>query len=307
MTRGAMIAALALVVAACSSPESIISVTPTAVASATTAASAVASESIVPPATVSSSVLRVLVLGDSIAIPEMGCGACTGFDEQYADYLETQTGRAVDLRNEARPEARIESLRSLLDSDIAVQTAIARADIVVISIGYNNGAPWGPDDPCHVKEVAKDADLVPAILAMTPQCITDTIEKYRGELDAVYGRVAALAAGRPQVRITFGVFDNLRGNPGGDGTLPDVPAQEMKPALEVFVSIFDRWNAMDCEVATAHGFVCADLRHAFNGPDGNTSVGTLTATDWVHPNEAGQAVMAKLLQRVDVSVLTGGS
>ena len=188
-----------------------------------------------------------------------------------------------------------------------VQDAIARADIVVISIGYNNGAPWGPDDPCHVKEVATDADLVPAILAMTPQCITDTIEKYRGVLDAVYGRVAVLAAGRPQVRVTFGVFDNLRGNPGGDGTLPDVPAEEMQPALELFVSIFDRWNAMDCEVATAHGFVCADLRHAFNGPDGNTSVGTLTATDWVHPNEAGQAVMAKLLQCVDASALTGGS
>jgi hypothetical protein len=79
----------------------------------------------------------------------------------------------------------------------------------------------------------------------------------------------------------------------------------MQPALELFVSIFDRWNAMDCEVATAHGFVCADLRHAFNGPDGNGSVGPYAAPDWVHPNEAGQAVMAKLLERIDVSVVTG--
>jgi lysophospholipase L1-like esterase len=71
------------------------------------------------------------------------------------------------------------------------------------------------------------------------------------------------------------------------------------------VSIFDQLNAMDCEVATAHGFVCADLRHAFNGPDGIGSVGPYTAPDWVHPNEAGQAVMAKLLERVDVSAVTG--
>ena len=304
MFRRALISAFALVVAACAGLSGTVRpATPGAVASA----SIVPSASATPSTSAGSEPLHIVVIGDSIAIPEMGCGACTGFDELYADYLGTLTGRVVDLRNEARPEARIESLRSLLDSDIAVQTAIARADIVVISIGYNNGAPWGPDDPCHVKEVAKDADLVPAILAMTPQCITDTIEKYRGELDAVYGRVAALAAGRPQVRITFGVFDNIRDNPGGDGTLPDVPAEKMRPAMELFVSIFDRWNAMDCEVATAHGFVCADLRHAFNGPDGNASVDALTAPDWVHPNEAGQAVMAELLERVDISRVTGGS
>ena len=78
----------------------------------------------------------------------------------------------------------------------------------------------------------------------------------------------------------------------------------MQPAIELFGSIIDRWNAMDCEVATAHGFVCADLHHAFNGPDGDLSVGVFTAPDWVHPNETGQAAMAKLLERVDVSALT---
>lgn len=299
MIRRAMIPALAVLVAACSGSTG--STGPT---TETTVVSA--SASIVPSSMASPGVLRLLVLGDSIAIPEMGCGACKGFDEQYADYLQSQSGRVVDLRNEARPEARIESLRSLLDADAAVQAAIEEADIVVVSIGYNNGPPWGPDDPCHVQEVARDADLVPAIRDMTPNCITDTIEKYRHELDGAYERIDALA-GRHQVRITFGVFDNIRDNPGGDGTLPQVSPEDMQPALELFVSIFDRWNAMNCEVATAHGFVCVDLRHAFNGPDGNTSVEALTAPDWVHPNEAGQAVMAKLLQRVDVSALIGRS
>lgn len=289
-----ILAGLVLVVAACTgSTESPGSTTHTPVPSATASSAA------------SPEALRLVVLGDSIAVPEVGCGACTGFDEQYAAYLETQTSRAVDLHNEARPGDRIESLQSLLATHTAVQAEIAEADIVVVSIGYNNGPPWDPDDPCHVQEVARDADLIPAILAMTPDCITDTIEKYRGELDAVYGRIETLADGRPQVRITFGVFDNIRDNPGGDGTLPQVSAEDMQPALELFVSIFDRWNAMDCEVATAHGFVCADLRHAFNGPDGNSSVGPNTAPDWVHPNEAGQAVMAKLLERVDLSTLTG--
>ena len=289
-TIGLAAAALALVVGACTgSADSTGSTTPTVVTSPTASADP----------------LRLVILGDSIAVPEVGCGTCIGFDEQYAAYLETQTSRTVDLRNAAVPGDRIESLKSLLDTNTAVQAAIANADIVVVSIGYNNGPPWDPDDPCHVQEVARDADLIPAILAMTPECITETIDKYRGELDAVYGRIESLAAGRPQVRVTLGVFDNIRDNPGTDGTLPQVTPEDMQPALELFVSIFDRWNAMDCEVALAHGFVCADLRHAFNGPDGNGSVGPYTAPDWVHPNEAGQAVMAKLLERVDVSAITG--
>lgn len=284
MIGRALLAGVVAVVAACSG--STVSTSPSAAAI---------------PTFEPSDVLRLVVLGDSIGVPAVGCGDCTGFDELYADYLTTFTGRPVDLRNEARPAAQIEDLQSLLDSNTAVQGAIAKADIVVVSIGYNNGPPWGPDDPCHVQEVARDADLIPAIVAMSPECITDTLEKYRGELDATYGRIEELAGGRRQVRITFGVFDNIRDNPGGDGTLPQVPPEDMQPAIEVFGSIIDRWNAMDCEVATAHGFVCADLHHAFNGSDGNSSVGAFAAPDWVHPNEAGQAAMAKLLEQVDVS------
>jgi lysophospholipase L1-like esterase len=292
MIRGAALAAIALLVAACATPAGSAVLTPAP------------SASTVPATTPPADVLRLVVLGDSIAVPAIGCGDCTGFDELYADYLETLTGRPVDLRNEARPGAQIEDLESLLDSNTVVQGEIANADIVVVSIGYNNGAPWDPDDPCHVEDVVTDADLIPAILAMTPECITDTIEKYRGELDTAYGRIAELAGDREQVRITFGVFDNIRDNPGSDGTLPNVSPEEMQPAIEKFKSIYDQWNAMDCEVATAHGFVCADLRHAFNGPDGNSSVGPYASPDWVHPNETGQAVMAELLERVDVSMLT---
>ena len=34
----------------------------------------------------------------------------------------------------------------------------------------------------------------------------------------------------------------------------------------------DVWNDMLCEVAEAHDVMCADIYHAFNGPDGSTSV-----------------------------------
>lgn len=263
-------------------------------------ASAPASATAVPAA------LQLLVLGDSIAIPEMGCGDCVGFDKQYATYLEDLTGRPVVFVNEARPEAQISSLQSVLDSEQAVQDAVAKADIIVVSIGYNNTPPWAPDMPCQTAPAKKDADLWAGILAMTPACIAASVEIFGDQLDEAYGRIEELAAGRPQVRINLGSFDNLKDNPGGDGTLLTVDADVMVAAYSIFASAMDAWNKADCAAASAHGFLCGDIYHAFNGPDGTESIAPfVNPADFVHPSEAGQAVMAELLQRVDVSSITG--
>lgn len=278
-------------------------------APSSTFASVPATAATVPPAVSSSPVgpaaLQLLVLGDSIAIPEMGCGGCLGFDRQYATYLESLTGRPVVLVNEARPEAQISSLQSVLDTEQAIQDAVAKADIVVVSIGYNNTPPWAPDMPCQTVPSERDADLWAAILAMTPACIDASVEIYAEQLDEAYGRIEELAAGRPQVRIALGSFDNLKDNPGGDGTIMDVDANVMAAAYLIFTSAMDAWNKADCAAASAHGFVCGDIYHAFNGPDGTGSIKALVnPADFVHPSEAGQAVIAELLQRVDVSSIT---
>lgn len=66
----------------------------------------------------------------------------------------------------------------------------------------------------------------------------------------------------------------------------------------------DKWNVADCVAAQANGFVCGDLQHAFNGPSGSASIkGLVNPADFVHPNEAGQAVIAALLKAVDVSLI----
>lgn len=302
--RPTFLASFVLLVTACASP-----VTPSAATGSSSPPVATAPAPTATPqasASVVSNALRLLVLGDSIAIPEMGCGSCEGFDQQYATYLETLTGRPVTLQNEARPNARIEDLQALLDTDRAVQEAVAQADIVVVSIGYNDTPPWAPEMPCHTPEAKKDADLWALILAMTPDCIDATVAIYQERLDALYGRVEELAAGRPQVRINLGSFDNLKDNPGGDGTLLTAEPDAMAAAYIVFQSAMDAWNKADCEAATGHGFVCGDIHHAFNGPDGTKSIkGLVNPADFVHPSVAGQAVIAELLERVDVSSLAG--
>ena len=287
----------ALLVVACSPSLAQSPAPPSAIPSPTTAP-ATASPSLDP------GTLRLLVLGDSIAIPEMGCGGCIGFDQQYASYLGEVTGRAVTLDNQARPEAQIGDLQRVLDTETSLQEAVARADVVIVSIGYNNTPPWASELPCHTPAIQKDADLWPALLTMNSDCIDATVAIFGAELDAVYGRIEELAAGRAQVRINLGSFDNARDNPGGDGTITDVEPDVLEAALEVFSQAIDSWNRADCAAASAHGFVCGDIYHAFNGPDGSRSIsGLVNPADFVHPSEAGQALIAELLRRVDLSPL----
>lgn len=93
-------------------------------------------------ATKDANTLRLLVLGDSIAIPGMGCGDCEGFDRRYATHLEGLSGRSVELTNQARPNAQIRDLQGLLDSDRDVQDAIAipLSDGRVLIAGHWDGA-----------------------------------------------------------------------------------------------------------------------------------------------------------------------
>jgi Tol biopolymer transport system component/lysophospholipase L1-like esterase len=257
--------------------------------------------------------LQLLILGDSVAIPSMGCGSCVGFDEQYRAHLETSTGRPVVLTNEARPEFRLVDLQELLDSDTTVQQLVADADVVVVSIGYNGGPPWDADRPCHPAQERTDVDLLIALRDFTEACMNESNESFRDEFDAVYSSIEQLAAGKPQLRIDLGNFNNLLDNPGGDGTLdavwagedvPGLPHADLQQVLANMVTAIAGYNAVECETASAHGFVCAGLLEAFNGPDGTGSLaGYVNPADYVHPNENGQRVIAELLAAVGLGPL----
>lgn len=253
--------------------------------------------------------LQLLVLGDSIAIPEMGCGQCVGFDQQYANHIKDVTGREVALRNEARPNAEISDLQTLLADDAAVQAAVAAADIIVVSIGYNNGPPWSSDVPCHPVDPTFDTDLLVSLRDFSEACMRETNETFRDDFDAVYALIEELANGRPQLRIDLGNFNNLLGNRGGDGTMDavwagqDVPGFSQADLPEALINMMIAiagYNEVECETATAHGFVCAGLLEAFNGPDGTGSLADyVNPADFVHPNANGQRVIAQLLAKID--------
>ena len=257
-----------------------------------------------PVSTPKAGPLHLLVLGDSIAIPKMGCGSCEGFDRQYAAYLEKTTGRSVELSNQARGGAGILDLQSLLDSDAAVQSEVTKADVVVVSIGYNSGPPFAADEPCHAPDAVHDIDQLNAILNFTPECVQDSLEIRKSQLDSVYAKVEALAGcSGASAREHCGVFNNTKENPGGDGTFADFPAADRTRVEAIMVSLTNDWNTMNSAVATVHGFVCADLYHAFNGPDGTGSLKSFVAADFTHPSETGQRSWQQLLEKVPLDQL----
>ena len=58
--------------------------------------------------------------------------------------------------------------------------------------------------------------------------------------------------------------------------------------------ITEAQNKLVCAVAKAHGAVCVDIYHAFNGPDGLSSPAAAgyLAPDQVHPSQRGRDIIA---------------
>jgi len=74
------------------------------------------------------------------------------------------------------------------------------------------------------------------------------------------------------------------------------PDRQLTPAQERLTAVFvGTWNTTLCTSAKAHGFSCADIATAFNGPDGLRPSGDLLAVDYTHPSDKGNEVIARVL------------
>ncbi len=205
------------------------------------------------------------VVGDSIPYNHpKDCPGCIGVATRYAAAIELATGRPVTLTNLSEYTGlRVEGLLAELRSDAARRKAIAGADFVLITIAHNN-------------VVCPDWDLDRAACATLA-------EQFRATYAQVFAEVVALRAGRPTAFRTVNRYNDVT-KPG---------ATEGEAAGSKL--ILDAWNEMVCAAATLNGFLCADIYHAFNGPDGLTPSGNLLARDYTHPSELGNSRIAGVL------------
>ena len=246
--------------------------------------------------------VRLVVVGDSVALPGFGCGAgCPGFEDRYAEHLEQVTARPVIVTNLSIDGGyHLDRILAALDGPHQAG-AVAAADVLVVAVGAEMHPPWTPTDPCAMPGVAEQRDVMKQVLELSETCVMDTVKAHSEELDQLFARLTALHdPGRPQVRVSLGVFNSIADVGDGWSAEPGPGGVEATAAL---AGILDRWNRASCVVATAHGFTCVDVFHAFRGTSGNDLKRSYLGSNGWHPSAEGGAVIAHLLSGVDVSAI----
>lgn len=235
------------------------------------------------PAGSSEPAVSLVVIGDSIPYNSGDdCASCTGFVDRYADALAKATGRDVEVSNFSQHTGL--TLPDLLYRLASYEDDLSSADAIIVGIAHNSFA-LNSDDPCgttfdEATSTLKDWSKV------TPRCAVSSAAEYKPEFDELYATIASWRDGQPTVLRTINKYNDWNGWEDAHLT-PDQVART--------VFMHDAWNTMLCSSAERHGFACADIYHAFNGPGGAKPSGQLLATDYTHPSDAGNARIARVL------------
>jgi lysophospholipase L1-like esterase len=228
------------------------------------------------------STTQVVVLGDSIATTN-GCPGCTGFPDVYGQAIARRTGSDVDVENLAVPDTGVADLLRQVQGDSFTRQELADADLVVVTIGFND-TPWGRgDDPCHV------APDFPIVLwdQITDECIKSVTEDYAEGLEAVLTMLDGIAPEHAGLRVV-GVYNSVL----GDHVDPTWDSPEaVAPSIAGDAAFVEAQR----KAAEQHGGVFVDMLKRMNGPLGRHEAGKYLAADYTHLNQRGHELTARAL------------
>jgi lysophospholipase L1-like esterase len=252
--------------------------------------------------------LHLVVIGDSIPFTSF-CPGCEGFVAQYATTLQERSGELVAVANRSRDDsAGIPEIREQVTNDAELRAELAGADVVVISVGFNNAVPdyefpppQGRSPRCDVLAPGIADQISAFIVAITPSCTEEITNAWGEEYDAIFSELDKLRAGKPTSFIVLNVYD-ANTDPAELRRAAN-SKKEFVAGLSHIVLAYDQLNDVLCKTAVAHNYSCVDLYHAMNGPDGTTPLGAWTI-DGAHPSQKGNDLIAGLLADVDVSAVT---
>ncbi len=227
----------------------------------------------------------LVVVGDSIAYnSSMVCPGCSGFVDRYADAIFEATSHPVKVSNLSQLMLQVDVLLNELKTDAYRRDALANADIIIVSIAFND-TPWlRSDDPCDGPNGNK-----PDWSKYDSTCAAAAAEIFRPKFESVYAQIVALREGKPTIFRTINRYNDWIGWTGEAG---ETNPPEATNATRV---VLDTWSAMVCETAQENGFTCADIYHTFNGAAGLTPSGDLLGKDYTHPSDKGNEVIARVL------------
>lgn len=238
--------------------------------------------------------LVLYAIGDSIPYNlEEDCPGCTGFVDSYALALEERLGRPVEVNNYSRHDgAETFDIVQELASQTGVTELLPNADVIIVSIGFNDQPPYReshPPCPEPVSEQDSDEAWVKALAHTSHACVDTVVTKVAAQAGSVFARLRDLAPDAAVGALTS--YDSWNGWDVLDGMAPDT----LDAMVATTSHALRTWNAALCKEAKANDVVCVDVYRAFNGRDGSTPAGDLLANDYTHPSQAGNDLIRDLL------------
>ena len=223
------------------------------------------------------------MIGDSIPYnAPFDCPGCTGFVDRYADALAEATGLEVTTSNLSQHNSL--TLPMLMDGLEDFKDPLSSADAIIVGIAHNSFG-LNSEKPCGTT-FNEETNTLEDWSKVTAQCAVSSAAEYRPQYDELFDTIASWRRGKPTLLRTIDKYNDWNGWEAAHLT----PGQVHRTVM-----MHDPWNRMLCESAERHGFVCADIYHAFNGKDGTKPSGDLLAADYTHPSDAGNERIARVL------------
>jgi lysophospholipase L1-like esterase len=281
---------LILVLAACSAANT----------SAQPTGSLPASESESPAPSEDEPDFALVAVGDSIPYNLADdCPGCTGFVDSYAADLEADLGEPVAVVNRSRHDgARTIDIVEQLQSDERLLAELATADVIVMSVGFNDQPPFADEHDGCPEPVTDTDPLTTAVeraAATSHDCIDSVVRVIRDQIADVFERVRAQAPDAAIGALT--AYDSWV----GWSELDSVDERTRADLYDAVRYWLHEWRSAMCEVAEAAGAVCVDVYSAFNGPDGTQPPTDFVAADYTHPSQEGNDMIRDLLIESDLT------
>jgi hypothetical protein len=201
---------------------------------------------------------------------------------QYAQRLEGQLGRQIDLRNRVVGSIPSSVMLERLRTDEGLRADLAEADVVTTDIPINvwieplkTVSGWQGVDPANCG--GEDGE----------QCLRDALDQYKADTDAIIDEIVAICDDDVLIRL----YDNFMINTGfklETGTL-DISNPYWKAGMD-YVE----------ESAARYGIPVAQVYDEFMGSGGTDDpyLKGLLLDDQLHPNADGAALIADLLDQL---------
>ena len=234
----------------------------------------------------------LVAMGDSIPYNSPNdCPGCTGFVDSYASYLGAGLGEPVTVKNVSRHDgARSIDILGQVQSG-SLETILGSADMVIISIGFNDQPPFVYAPEGCPPAPTSDSPAALAAAAPSQACIDAVVPVIEDQVAKVFSGIRAASPAAVVAVLT--PYDTWR----GWTALNALDDAALAALLDAETNWFHTWNAALCTEAEAIDAICVDVYRAFNGADGTRPAGDLVVPgDYTHPSQKGNDTIRDLLE-----------